>query len=49
MLEQIRLIFDINEEVCNAMDHKVNRLNERISATRSNIWEDKTESGLLEE
>lgn len=49
MLEQLRLIFDINAEVCNAMDHKVNRLNERISATRCKTWEDKTESGLLED
>jgi uncharacterized protein YabN with tetrapyrrole methylase and pyrophosphatase domain len=30
MLEQIRQIFDINEEVCKAMDHKVLRLRQRV-------------------
>lgn len=30
MLEQIRLIFDINDEVCDMMDAKVERLQQRI-------------------
>lgn len=31
MLEQLRLIFGINEEVCEAMDKKIERLKERVS------------------
>jgi hypothetical protein len=31
MLEQLRLIFGINEEVCEAMDAKIERLKERVS------------------
>lgn len=31
MLEQIRLIFDINEDVCMAMDEKVARLDMRLA------------------
>lgn len=31
MLEQLRLIFGINEEVCEAMDAKIERLKERIT------------------
>lgn len=30
MLEQLRLIFDINDEVCDMMDTKVERLRQRI-------------------
>lgn len=30
MLEQVRQIFDINEEVCQAMDAKVHRLANRV-------------------
>lgn len=35
MLEQVRQIFAINEEVCKAMDAKVLRLRQRIEAARS--------------
>ena len=31
MLEQLRLIFGINDEVCEAMDAKIERLKERVS------------------
>lgn len=31
MLEQLRIIFDINEPVCRYMDEKVQRLQERIN------------------
>lgn len=31
MLEQLRLIFSINDEVCEAMDAKIERLKERVS------------------
>ena len=31
MLEQLRIIFDVNEPVCRYMDEKVRRLEERIS------------------
>lgn len=31
MLEQLRLIFGINDEVCEAMDAKIERLRERVS------------------
>lgn len=31
MLEQLRLIFGINEEVCEAMDAKIERLRERMN------------------
>lgn len=53
MLEQVRQIFGINEEVCEVMDFKVSRLQQRIKmeqgrrALRRSF--DKTESGLLEE
>lgn len=30
MLEQLRLIFGINDEVCEAMDAKIERLKERV-------------------
>lgn len=30
MLEQLRLIFDINDEVCEAMDKKIERLRKRV-------------------
>ena len=30
MLEQLRLLFDINDEVCDIMDAKVERLRQRI-------------------
>ena len=30
MLEQLRLIFGINEEVCEAMDAKIERLREKV-------------------
>lgn len=31
MLEQLRIIFNINEEVCEQMDRKVIRLEERVN------------------
>lgn len=31
MLEQLRLIFGINDEVCEAMDAKIERLKEKVS------------------
>lgn len=31
MLEQLRLIFGINDEVCEAMDAKIKRLKEKVS------------------
>jgi len=31
MLEQLRLIFGINDEVCEVMDQKIERLKERVS------------------
>lgn len=31
MLEQLRLIFGINEEVCEAMDAKIERLKDRVN------------------
>ena len=31
MLEQLRLIFGINDEVCEAMDAKIERLKERVN------------------
>lgn len=31
MLEQLRLIFGLNDEVCEAMDAKIERLKERVS------------------
>lgn len=34
MLEQLRLLYDVNEMVCDIMDRKVLRLAERISAAR---------------
>lgn len=36
MLEQIRQIFDINAEVCKAMDSKVARLHQRIEERKAN-------------
>lgn len=30
MFEQLRLIFDINDEVCEAMDKKIERLRKRV-------------------
>lgn len=57
MLEQIRQLFGINEDVCKFMDAKVLRLqrtietnkyiNRKLTCTDSS--EEKTESGLLEE
>lgn len=32
MLEQIRLMFDINDYVCRFMDEKIQRLNDRLSS-----------------
>ena len=55
MLEQIRLFFNINDEVCEIMDAKVTRLQKLIAARerlRPNLdapYDDKTESGLFEE
>lgn len=34
MLEQVRQIFGINAEVCNVMDDKIIRLQQRIDAAR---------------
>lgn len=30
MLEQLRLIYDVNDEVCDHMDYKIHRLMDRI-------------------
>ena len=49
MLEQVQLIFDINANVRRIRDYKINRLKMRIAAAECKGWEDKTESGLLEE
>ena len=34
MLEQLRLIFNINDQVCQCMDNKVRRLQERLLPTK---------------
>lgn len=34
MLEQIRLMFNINDCVCNIMDEKINRLNDRVKLSK---------------
>jgi NTP pyrophosphatase (non-canonical NTP hydrolase) len=36
MLEQIRQMYDINDEVCSWMDYKVARLQERVMEARKN-------------
>lgn len=35
MLEQVRQMFDINEPVCEIMDHKIERLAQRVAAAKS--------------
>lgn len=35
MLEQLRQIFNINEPVCEMMDHKIERLAHRVAAAKS--------------
>lgn len=35
MLEQVRQMFDINEPVCEMMDHKIERLAHRVAAAKS--------------
>lgn len=35
MLEQLRQMFDINEPVCEMMDHKIERLAHRVAAAKS--------------
>ena len=37
MLEQVRQIFGINDAVCNVMDEKILRLQERIDAARERL------------
>lgn len=37
MLEQVRQIFDINDEVCKIMDEKVERLCRRVEAEKDRI------------
>lgn len=36
MLEQVRMFFGINEQVCNAMDGKILRLRQRIEEAKAN-------------
>lgn len=47
MLEQVRLIFGLNDLVCEKMDEKVKRLDDNLHKTA--FREEKTESGLLTE
>lgn len=35
MLEQVRQMFNINEPVCEIMDHKIERLAQRVAAAKS--------------
>ena len=54
MLEQVRLFFGINDEVCEVMDNKVVRLQRMIDGKERirpdlDVYYEKTESGLLEE
>lgn len=55
MLEQIRLFFGINDEVCEVMDAKLTRLRQLIAARDrlrpdlDALYDDKIESGLFEE
>ena len=35
MLEQVRQMFDINEPVCEMMDHKIERLAQRVAGAKS--------------
>ena len=35
MLEQVRQMFNINETVCEMMDHKIERLAQRVAAAKS--------------
>ena len=37
MLEQVRLMFNINEQVCEYMDQKICRLNERLRDIRDEV------------
>lgn len=41
MLEQLRLIFDVNEQVCDQMDKKIMRLQNRLGILRRSDWEEK--------
>ena len=38
MLEQVRMIFGINEDVCLAMDEKVRRLDENLGSGEAQLW-----------
>lgn len=40
MLEQIRLMFNINDCVCNFMDEKIRRLNDRVKGSSKNVKSD---------
>ena len=40
MLEQIRLMFNINDCVCNFMDEKIKRLDSRLKGTSDNVKSD---------
>ena len=40
MLEQIRLMFNINDCVCNFMDEKIKRLENRVKGSRKNVKSD---------
>lgn len=46
MLEQVRLMFGLNEEVCRKMDEKVLRLDNRL---RAEAFGEKSVSGLITE
>ena len=37
MLEQVRLMFNINDCVCNFMDEKIKRLDNRVKGFRKNV------------
>lgn len=40
VLEQIRLMFNINDCVCNFMDEKIKRLDSRLKGTSDNVKSD---------
>ena len=40
MLEQIRLMFNINDFVCNFIDEKIKRLDDRVKGSMKNVKSD---------